>query len=228
MPSVARSRLSRAKVRSMGRPVPSKSEFLPRVRPASKKAPPVRVVQPRHPLLRDNPVFGRHVDVENLLHRLDSFARARQSHSLVVFRLGGLKEINSRFGSSTGDNVVGDVVHSLSQLARSNAGVSARVGRDLFALVLPVTAGKANEVANDWKQSISAREAVAPAGTRFLDRHAWRAPTIRLGVATGLSDAKGTQKHALDALNASPNGILGLALDPHAYWALPPGKKRAG
>jgi diguanylate cyclase (GGDEF)-like protein len=104
---------------------------------------------------------------------IDRARRDRQPTSIAYIDCDDFKQINDRFGHSTGDQLLKVVAATLLELLRKT-DVVARLGGDEFAVLLPETPAQ------------SALEVIQGLNTALLDRmqkHGWPV-TFSIGVAT--------------------------------------------
>ena len=71
-------------------------------------------------------------DIEKLSRRY------QRVYSVIMLDVDHFKAINDQFGHSTGDRVLVDVAHTITEISR-DTDIPARVGGEEFAIILPET-----------------------------------------------------------------------------------------
>jgi GGDEF domain-containing protein len=170
----------------------------------------------------------------HVLHdRMTQFASTpRKAWSLGVIAMD-LRSVNSRFSSSVGSDLIGEMDHYLRQQAAHHGGIVAKIAGNQFAVVMPVGALRAGEYISDWIKTHQKRLGIAPPGLRNRPGVSWQAPAIHVGIGSGRANPgqpvafnlDSTEKEALDAL-ANDKKIKGTLtqhmLDPGSWFHFPP------
>jgi diguanylate cyclase (GGDEF)-like protein len=119
--------------------------------------------------------------LESALHiTLAQAARQQSPTAAIMVDIDNLKEVNTNFGSETGDQVIRQIAHYLQRVSR-DSDVLARTGGDEYLLILPHTdPDGARILAERIRMDIAERPLVV---------HQQRIPlTVSLGVAGAVGE----------------------------------------
>jgi diguanylate cyclase (GGDEF)-like protein len=135
-------------------------------------------------------LFNRRYFDHRLGQELQRAQRERTPCSIMLVDIDDFKQVNDRFGHDAGDRMLQHVSQLLRGCLRASDEITARVGGEEFAIILPNTGA-------DYAPSVAERLRARIGKTALVEAHA---PELKISISIGVATAPAASELSAGAL----------------------------